>query len=240
MNQKILTQDELLEKGNISADFLEKLLDYKLILPKGKTEDNLLVFREMDLLRIEEVQKFIGMGYSLEEVAKIAKKVGLPSTKKNLQNQKQIKYLTVGELADKIGLNPRTIKYWEERGIIEPDSRSGGGFRLYAEHWVYLCQLIQDLQLFGYSLDEIKQIADLVRLFIAAKNRENDIDSDELHNQILVMKTKIKEFYEKLNKFKKGIERWEELIKKKEREIREIENYAKNKTQKADERKKKS
>ena len=53
-------------------------------------------------------------------------------TPDKITNKKNNSYLTVGNLADKIGVSPRTIKHWEDKGIIEPDMRSDGGFRLYS------------------------------------------------------------------------------------------------------------
>ena len=76
-------------------------------------------------------------------------------------------FLTVGNLAERSGVSPRTIKHWEDKGIIEPDMRTEGGFRLYSESYVFLCQLIRDLQLFGYTLEEIKAVSDDVRTLLA-------------------------------------------------------------------------
>jgi DNA-binding transcriptional MerR regulator len=40
----------------------------------------------------------------------------------------------VGKVAEQLGVSPRTtIKYYEEIGLLEPEERSRGGFRLYGE-----------------------------------------------------------------------------------------------------------
>src|SRR5690348_10590123 len=41
--------------------------------------------------------------------------------------------MQIGEVADRIGLSLRTIRYYEEVGLITPSARSPGGFRLYTE-----------------------------------------------------------------------------------------------------------
>ena len=39
--------------------------------------------------------------------------------------------MQIGDLAAKPGVTPRTIRYYEELGIVGPEERTGGGFRLY-------------------------------------------------------------------------------------------------------------
>jgi len=234
---KIITQEEFVSRADISGELFQQLLKNELIFPRGTAEGNMFVFKEDELKRVNEIKKFLEMGYSIDEVVKIAKKIGLPSARKDRSDSKKIKYLTVGGLADKLGLNPRTIKYWEERGIIEPDTRSGGGFRLYSEHWIYLGHLIQDLQLFGFSLDEIKEIADLFRTFLMIQNDIQSFAIDETASKLTLMQQRIQEFYDKINKFKEGISRWEDLLKKKEKEIRDINNKLKQQKPKQNDKK---
>ena len=56
-------------------------------------------------------------------------------------------YITISSLAEQVGVSPRTIKHWEEKGIIESEMRSAGGFRLYSQIYVYMCKLVKDLQI---------------------------------------------------------------------------------------------
>lgn len=66
--------------------------------------------------------------------------------------------MKIGEVARKTGLSLRTIRYYEEMGLIAPIDRSNGGFRLYngdALSRIYLIQSLQNLQL---SLKEIKTL----------------------------------------------------------------------------------
>lgn len=41
--------------------------------------------------------------------------------------------MQIGEVAERIGLSLRTIRYYEEVGLVVPSVRSQGGFRLYTE-----------------------------------------------------------------------------------------------------------
>ncbi len=233
MKKEVYTEHEIVKHSGIEAGLFQQLLKKKMIKPLGTTNENLLIFSADTRKQVNEIKQFQAMGYSMDEIEKIFKKVGLPSAKKSKgDDPKKIRYLTVGELANQVNVNPRTIKYWEERGIIEPDTRSDGGFRLYGEQWIYLCNLIKDLQLFGYSLEEIKEISDLFRDFLVIENSIEAFSLEETNTKLSIMKEKIKLFYAKMDEFKEGIQRWEELLKNKEKEIRQMENELKqaNKT----------
>jgi DNA-binding transcriptional MerR regulator len=128
-------------------------------------------------------------------------------------------FLTVGDLAELVGVSPRAIKHWEEKGIIEPDMRSEGGFRLYADAYVYFCELIKDLQLFGYSLEEIKEISDYFRAFLSIKDDLEVYSKEETEAKLEEMLDRIRIFDEKAGLLKQGIARWEDLLKKKKKEI---------------------
>ena len=64
----------------------------------------------------------------------------------------------VGEVAEHLGVSPRTIKYYEEIGLVEPEERSRGGFRLYGEKEVGRIERILRMKGMGYSLAAIREI----------------------------------------------------------------------------------
>jgi DNA-binding transcriptional MerR regulator len=64
----------------------------------------------------------------------------------------------VGEIAEHLGVSPRTIKYYEEIGLVEPEERSRGGFRLYGEREVERIERILRMKGMGYSLAAIREI----------------------------------------------------------------------------------
>jgi DNA-binding transcriptional MerR regulator len=129
------------------------------------------------------------------------------------------KHLTIGDLAAKVEVSARTLKHWEEKGIIEADMRSSGGFRLYSEIYVYLCKLVKDLQLFGYSLGQIKDISDHFRDFLVINKNIDVYSYEEIGKKLDSMSDEIKLLKERILLLKEGIGRWEELINKKVKEI---------------------
>ncbi|NLP09736.1 MerR family transcriptional regulator [bacterium] len=168
----------------------------------------------------EQIAHFVHMGYSYPEIRKIIKKIGLPKREKAAALYAQNDFLTVGELADMVHVNNRTIKYWEERGIILPDRYTEGGFRLYGAHYIHLCRLIVDLQNFGYTLEQIKERADLFRLFIELQaNPGRTRDATTAMAGLETMELRIQELYTRMKELAEGMERWNKLLKKKRKEI---------------------
>ena len=71
------------------------------------------------------------------------------------------RYLQIGEVAEQLGLTPRTLRYYEEIGLLAPPSRMEGGFRLYsAADITRLENIVQLKRLLGFSLAEIKQVVE--------------------------------------------------------------------------------
>jgi len=67
----------------------------------------------------------------------------------------------IGEVAKLTGLTPRTLRYWEEQGLISPSSYRGRGERLYSSTDMARVTRIKDLQeLLGFSLAEVRVVLD--------------------------------------------------------------------------------
>ena len=66
--------------------------------------------------------------------------------------------LTIGELARDVGLNPPTIRYYEEIGLIPEAPRSESGYRLYSEEDARRLKFIQRAKMLSLSLEEIKEM----------------------------------------------------------------------------------
>ena len=66
--------------------------------------------------------------------------------------------LTIGELAGELQLNPKTIRYYEEVGLLPEPRRSESGYRLYSRYEIERLRLVKRAKLLGLSLAEIKEI----------------------------------------------------------------------------------
>ena len=66
----------------------------------------------------------------------------------------------IGKLAKKAGTTTRTVRYYEEMGLVQPEGRTPGGFRCYSEDQLVRLQMILSLKDMGFELDNIKTILD--------------------------------------------------------------------------------
>ena len=67
--------------------------------------------------------------------------------------------LRIQEVAEDTGLTPRTIRYYEEMGLLAPAARSGGAYRLYDADDLERLRFIRGLRDdAGFSLAEIRQL----------------------------------------------------------------------------------
>lgn len=66
--------------------------------------------------------------------------------------------LTIGELARELQLNPKTIRYYEDMGLLPEPRRSESGYRLYSRYELERLRLIKRAKLLGLSLAEIREL----------------------------------------------------------------------------------
>ena len=63
----------------------------------------------------------------------------------------------IGGVAERLGVSTRTIKYYEELGLVSPENRSPGGFRLYNASDVERLERILRLKNMGFSLAAVRE-----------------------------------------------------------------------------------
>lgn len=64
----------------------------------------------------------------------------------------------IGDVAVAVGLSLRTIRYYEEMGLVLPSSRSKGGFRLYTDADVARLRVITRMKPLGFSVDDMRDL----------------------------------------------------------------------------------
>lgn len=64
----------------------------------------------------------------------------------------------IGEVAEAVGLSLRTIRYYEEEGLVVPCERTAGGFRLYTDRSIDRLRLIKQMKPLYLTLDEMRDL----------------------------------------------------------------------------------
>jgi len=88
--------------------------------------------------------------------------------------------IRIGEVAERTGLTPRTIRYYEEIGLLPgPPDRRKGEHRAYDDTDVErLSELTRLRDLLNLSLDELKQLVEAEEARAAIRRQFNATDSD--------------------------------------------------------------
>lgn len=70
--------------------------------------------------------------------------------------------MQIGELAERTGLSIRTLRHYDEIGLLVPSARSDGGFRLYTPDDESRLLLIRRMKPLGYSLEQMGELLSVV------------------------------------------------------------------------------
>ncbi|OKJ32695.1 MerR family transcriptional regulator [Streptomyces sp. CB02366] len=68
------------------------------------------------------------------------------------------KHMQIGEVATRTELSLRTIRHYEETGLVTPSARSQGGFRLYTETDVSRLMVIRRMKPLGFTLEQMRDL----------------------------------------------------------------------------------
>src|SRR3712207_6583237 len=69
--------------------------------------------------------------------------------------------MRIGELAERAGVTPRTIRYYEDLGLLGPNEREGQGFRYYTDAELFRLKKLDALKQMGLSLEEVGEVLPL-------------------------------------------------------------------------------
>ena len=123
------------------------------------------------------------------------------------------KVISIGTLADKLEMSQRTIRYYEEIGLLNSIKRIEGGRRVYTDVDLRRLKLIKQLKIMGMTLSEMQELEAmwiieksndkvLKRLLELLENHLKRLDDriadlDILRNEITEYQERI---YSKINK----------------------------------------
>ncbi|MGN7133187.1 MerR family transcriptional regulator [Rhodococcoides corynebacterioides] len=67
-------------------------------------------------------------------------------------------HMQIGEVARRVELSVRTVRHWDEVGLVTPSARSTGGFRLYTDDDVARLLLVRRMKPLEFTLAEMAEV----------------------------------------------------------------------------------
>jgi len=122
----------------------------------------------------------------------------------------KLKKYKIGEVASIVNLTPRTIRYYEEIGLLNSVKRVENGRRVYTDEDIRRLKFIKRLKLLGLSL---KEMAELEKIY--SINRSNRKALERLLELLEMHANNIDKRISSLQKLKNEILDYSERIKKK-------------------------
>lgn len=120
-----------------------------------------------------------------------------------------VQTMKIGEVAERTALSIRSLRHYDELGLVSPSAHSPGGFRLYTEADVERLLLIRRMKPLGFSLDRMK---DFCRALDARVGGEDGADDDNAAATITEIGAEAAERLERLRKHLAYAEEFVEII----------------------------
>ncbi|KYD11341.1 MerR family transcriptional regulator [Heyndrickxia sporothermodurans] len=130
--------------------------------------------------------------------------------------------LKIDEVAKQSGLTKRTIRYYEQIGILPSPPRSEGGFRLYSqEHVDFLKKITNAKEVLGFTLQELQEFITLSDMLELQRMDYRKVKGTSLQ------KEKLEKVYHTVNEQLKLIEQKKKNILKLETDLVSLRDRAK-------------
>ncbi|MET9860251.1 MerR family transcriptional regulator [Streptomyces smyrnaeus] len=92
--------------------------------------------------------------------------------------------MQIGEVAERTGLSLRTIRHYEEVGLVIPSARSKGRFRLYTEADVERLMVIRRMKPLDFSLEEMRDLLEITDRIAATDDPPADEERKRLRARL--------------------------------------------------------
>lgn len=76
--------------------------------------------------------------------------------------------MRIGEVVERTSLSFRTLRHYDDVGLVAPSARTEGGFRLYTGKDVDRLLIIRRMKPLGYTLEEMRELLDVVDALAAS------------------------------------------------------------------------
>lgn len=96
--------------------------------------------------------------------------------------------MLIGDLSEATGLSQRTIRHYDDVGLLPATARSDGGFRIYTDADLQRMLVIRSMKPLGFTLEEMAELLDTVDALAA--NSADDQARSKLESYIDQAKAK--------------------------------------------------
>jgi MerR family transcriptional regulator, copper efflux regulator len=95
---------------------------------------------------------------------------------KEMTAEEVVTTMHIGELADRSQMSLRTIRHYDEVGLLKPSGRTEGGFRLYTERDFTRLLLIRRMKPLGFTLEAMSELLRVIDALEESGPGEGDTD----------------------------------------------------------------
>lgn len=104
---------------------------------------------------------------------------------KEMTAEEVVATMHIGELADRSQMSLRTIRHYDDVGLLKPSGRTEGGFRLYTERDFARLLVIRRMKPLGFTLEAMAELLRVVDALEATEPGQDDtVIRSELDNFI--------------------------------------------------------
>lgn len=140
-------------------------------------------------------------------------------------------YMYIDEVANRTGLTPRTMRFWEEKGLLPPPVRTEGGIRLYSEADITRLIRIREMRdLLGLSLGVISELvkteSEVDQLRAQARQLPKEERIPFLRQEIALLEAQVHLMSDRMARLQNLQQSFEERLGRLRRRMAELENTA--------------
>jgi len=115
--------------------------------------------------------------------------------------------MQIGELAERAEMSLRTIRHYDEVGLLAPTGRTEGGFRLYTNADFLRLMVIRRMKPLGFSLDEMAELLRVVADLEAATADDSRGGAGQSADQVAEIRARLDAFIEQTVERRARLER---------------------------------
>jgi len=157
MSEETWTAEELFEGLTLQPGFITELEKHGLIHAVARDVRGGSLYSAEARDELEKVLALVELGYKLEDIAAIAKRVGLPVRKNGLFRRLPLR-MRADELSRRSGVDAQRINRWVERGHLSADLVSESGAGLFGRSAIERVRLLADLEDSGVEAEVVEQV----------------------------------------------------------------------------------